>query len=250
MSRLARVVVADYPYHVTHRGNRCDDVFFAAEDRHRYRMWLAENAAKFHLDVWAYSLMTNHVHLLVVPRRKDSLARGIGRAHLRYASWINWRQGWSGHLWANRFYSAPLDDAHLWAAVKYVENNPVRAGVVQRAADYDWSSARAHALGQPDPLLSSPRPFPDPARLGDWSAWLAEQADEEILARLRTNTCTGRPCGSEGFVALFEKSLGRVLAVREMRGQLPHFLARRSDREEEATLARNEVTVPSFQEQS
>ena len=157
MPRFARVVVPGYPYHVTHRDNRRGDVFFADEDRDVYRRWLQEYATECDLRIWAYCMMSNHVHLLVVPGRKDSLATAIGRTHMRHARWVNRRQGWTGHLWANRFYSTVPDEPHLWAAVKYLERNPVRAGIVDHAHGYEWSSAPAHALGRKDSLLSSDR---------------------------------------------------------------------------------------------
>jgi REP-associated tyrosine transposase len=215
MPRFARAVAIGYPYHLTHRGNRGGDVFFTPADRDRYREWLGEYGADYGLEVWAYCLMSNHVHLVVAPGRADSLAGAIGRTHMRHARHINRAQGWSGHLWANRFYSTALDTDHLWHAVRYVERNPVRAGMCGRAEDYAWSSARAHALGEADPLLALGRPFPDPARVADWSRWLAGEPPPEAVEMLRRCTGTGRPCGSDAFVERLETELGRPLAPRK-----------------------------------
>ena len=215
MARFARVVVTDFPHHLTHRGNRRDDVFFSREDRDVYRSWLLAYAARYKLEIWAYCLMTNHVHLLAVPRREDSIARAVGRAHMRHARRVNRLNSWTGHLWANRFYSTALDEAHLWAAVKYIELNPVRAGLVRRAENYSWSSAAAHARGTPDPLLHPGRPFPDAERVGDWSAWLAEGLERETMDKLRRDTNTGRPCGSEAFLKSLERRLKRVLIPKK-----------------------------------
>jgi len=228
MARFARVLVPGFPYHVTHRGNRGDDVFFSDDDRRTYLAWLRQYAAEFALEIWAYCLMSNHVHLLAVPRHPDSLAMAVGRTHMRYARRVNREHGWSGHLWANRFHSTPLDGAHLWMAAKYIETNPVRAGVVRRAEQYAWSSARAHAgVGvrrargaAADPLLSPRRPFPDPDRVGNWSAWLAAGPQDEVVRAIRVNTSTGRPCGSARFVARLERRLGRTLAPQK-RGPKP-----------------------------
>ena len=220
MARFARVVLAGLPYHITHRGNRRDDVFFTPEDRDVYRAWLKEYAVQYGLDIWAYGLMTTHVHLLGVPQRETALAEAVGRAHMRYARWANRQQRWWGHLWANRFYSTPLDEEHLWAAVKYIERNPVRAGLVARAEDYPWSSARAHALGIDDPLLAPDRPFPGPVTTAGWSAYLAEPDDEELLRAIRRNTNTGWPTGSPEFVANLEARLGRTL-TRQKAGRKP-----------------------------
>ena len=115
------------------------------------------------------------------PRREDSLARGVGLAHRRYAVWINKREGWSGHLWANRYFSTPLDEAHHWAAIRYVERNPVRAGLVEAAAEYRWSSARAHVHGAADALLSPSRPYP--GEVPDWGEWLSDPEPEERYPR-------------------------------------------------------------------
>ncbi len=110
--RLARIVLPGLPYHVTHRGNRRQNIFFRPQDRQTYKRWLGEYAERYGLEAWSYCLMTNHVHLLVVGHASDSLAAAIGRTHGRFAQWQNKRNDWSGHLWANRFYSTPLDDEH------------------------------------------------------------------------------------------------------------------------------------------
>jgi putative transposase len=175
----------------------------------RYVRILHTEAARPGLQVWAYCLMPNHVHLIVVVRDPTCLARTIRRAHGQYAQWVNARQGWSGHLWANRFYSAPMDDAHLWAAVRYVESNPVRAGLTAKAEDYRWSSARAHAWGIQDSLLAPIRPFP--GDVPDWRAWLAEYSEEAVESKIRSRTVSGLPLGDSAFVAQLEREVGRRL---------------------------------------
>ena len=225
MARLARVIVPGYPHHVTHRGNRRDDVFFSDEQRRQYLAFLKEYADQAQMEVWAYCLMSNHVHLIVTPRREDSLAKGVGLAHRRYAAWLNRQEGLSGHLWANRYYSTPLDETHHWSAVRYVERNPVRAGLAEKAENYVWSSAPAHVLGREDDLLAPGRPYPGPVK--DWGRWLREPEEVEEVERLRLATRTGRPCGSEGFVRMLENLLNRVLRPQK-RGPEP----RPSDQEE------------------
>jgi len=221
MARLPRIAVPGCAYHVTHRGNRREAVFFRDEDRSAYRDLLREYAARYELEIWAYCWMTNHVHLVVVGHRPDSLARAIGNAHRRYSRYINRRQGWSGHLWSNRFYSTPLDTPSLWRAVRYVELNPVRAGLVAEATDYPWSSARAHVRAEVDPLLSPHRPFP--GAIGDWRTWLRCGLEAPHLETLRANTSSGRPTGSPEFVLRLEQQLGRRLRPRP-RGPSPRFM--------------------------
>jgi putative transposase len=138
---------------------------------------------------------------------------------MKYARHANRRQQWWGHLWANRFYSTPLDEAHCWNALKYVERNPVRAGLVARAWDYPWSSARVHVLGTPDPLLTA-CPLDDILPGAPWGAWLTDEDDELALKQLRANTYTGWPTGSSEFVARLEAQLGRRL-MRQPAGRKP-----------------------------
>lgn len=209
MARIARAVVPAIPYHVTHFGNHTANIFYSDEDRLHYRRQLQAACMRFGLELWAYCWLSNHVHMIVVPQTRESLGRAIGLAHRRQSMWINRQMGWRGHLWANRFHSCPLDGPHLWRAVKYVETNPVRSGLVARAEDWPWSSARAHILGEADALLSPSRPFPGEVK--DWRAWLSEALSEAEIAALRSHTRTGRPLGSPAFVERLEGLLGRVL---------------------------------------
>lgn len=209
MSRVARVVVPGFPHHVTQRGNRRADVFEVDDDREAYVRFLRRYGKRHGLAVWAYCLMTNHIHLVVVPQREDSLALALRDAHTVYAMHFNRRTQVSGHVWQGRFYSCPLDEVHLWAAVRYVERNPVRAGMVDRAEQYPWSSAAGHCGLREDGLLS--KEFTAPTVIGDWSAWLAECEDEQATNRIRQQTNTGRPCGSAQFLEQLEGLLKRVL---------------------------------------
>ncbi len=170
------MVVPGHAHHITHRGNRRAEVFVTKADRDLYKAILTDYGARAGLEVWAYCLMSNHVHLLVVPRREDSLAKGVGLAHRHYAVTLNRRECWDGHFWANRFFSTPLDEQHLWTAARYIEQNPVRAGMVKAAWDYPWSSARSHVEGVGDTLLWPQRPFPGP--VGDWAQWLDSDIGE------------------------------------------------------------------------
>jgi putative transposase len=133
MPRVARLVVEGVAHHVTQRGNRRQDVFFSDEDRKRYLAWLKDYADRYGLRVLAYCLMTNHVHLVLLPLTRDCLYRALQTTHMRQSQYVSFYQGWSGHLWQGRYYSTALDELHEWAAVRYVEQNPVRAGLVERA---------------------------------------------------------------------------------------------------------------------
>jgi len=208
MARLARIAVPGIPYHVTQRGNRRQPVFFQEADYRTYLQLLHAQSLRWGLQVWAYCLMTNHVHLLVVPDQEQSLARGVGETHQRYTRYINFREGWRGYLWQGRFASVPLDEAHLTAAMRYVERNPVRAGLVTNAADYSWSSAKSHVTGVPDPLLS---PCFLTQIIRDWRAFLATDDAEETTHRLERHIRTGRPLGGDGFLERLERAVGRPL---------------------------------------
>ena len=135
--------------------------------------------------------------------------------HMRYAQRINRDRGWKGHLWQGRFFSSPLDDAYLWAAIRYVERNPVRAKIVAKAEEYSWSSAEAHCGLRDDPILSQKPDWQKQCKhISDWSAWLAEGDDSQKLEMLRRNIEKGLPCGRETCILGLEKLTGRLLHYR------------------------------------
>ena len=212
MGRLARVVLAGIPHHVTQRGNRREDVFRSDADRRAYLALLEKYQRRHGLEILAYCLMSNHVHFAIVPRLAEALGRTFRDLHTAYAGAWNVAHGISGHLWQGRFFSCPLDDVHLWAAVRYVERNPVRAGLVGRAEDYPWSSAPAHCGLRQDGLLA--QNFPPAGAVADWRTWL-ETEDQQQTAAVRRQTRTGRPCGDEGFVKRLEGALARVLRPQQ-----------------------------------
>jgi putative transposase len=215
MPRIARTVSAGVPHHVTQRGNRREPVFFRDDDRVLYLDWLAAYGRRHGVDILAYCLMDNHVHLVGVPAREDSLERALRPLHMRDAQAVNRRHGWSGHLWQGRFFPSPLDEAHLWAAVRYVERNPVRAGIVSRAEDYPWSSAAGHCGLRHDPVVSASTAWEGVfAGVSDWSAWLSEPDQTAALRRLRHHARKNLPCGSEIFIERLEAIAGRPLRAK------------------------------------
>lgn len=210
MARLARVVIPGLPHHVTQRGNRREAIFFHDGDHEIYLDLLAEQTLKAGVAVWAYCLMPNHVHLIAVPTRADDLGRAVGEAHRRYTNFINARGRWSGHLFQSRFASVVLDDAHFISAVRYVSLNPMRARLVARAEEWNWSSVRAHLAGADDALVTV-RPVMD--RIPHLKELLrAETVDD--FSELRRAESTGRPLGAPEFVTGLENLLGRKIARR------------------------------------
>ena len=207
MARIARVMFAGLPFHLTHRGNHKETVFFSEQDRAQYLQLLRRHAERFKMAVWAYCLMPNHVHLIAIGRCKASISRALGLTQQMHSRRVNLRRDVTGHLWANRFFSTALDEYHLWAAVRYVELNPVRAGIVKDATEYVWSSARFHGGLAEDDLLHSSSPFPGP--IGDWAAWLRIGLDDATASRLRDNTFTGQPSGCDRFIEEIEERCGR-----------------------------------------
>ena len=147
MARIARVVVPGCWHHITQRGNRRQSVFFEDADYTLYLQLLAHHTRRCAVRIVGYCLMGNHVHLIAIPPAETALAKSLGRAHVDYARWLNLRRGETGHVWQNRFFSCPMDDWHQWEALRYVECNPVRAGMVSEAPEWRWSSAEAHTSG-------------------------------------------------------------------------------------------------------
>jgi putative transposase len=209
MPRLARTVVPGCAHHITQRGNNRQDVFFVDDDRHVYLHLLKEQAARYALDIVGYCLMSNHVHIVATPRAENSLAKAVGRTHFRYTQYINRFHNRTGHLWQGRFHSCPLDRQHFWLAMRYVELNPVRAKICRKPWRYQFSSAAVHVdANAQSELLSLPRWY-DMISPKQWRNQLDRKIDETDLARLRVNTHTGRPLGTDSFLSKLEKTLGR-----------------------------------------
>ncbi len=212
MPRMARVVATDVPHHITQRGDRSTEIFLDDEDRQTYLGFLKRYREKHGLEILAYCLMSNHIHLVAVPKEANSLARTLAVAHMRYTQHFNWKYSQSGHLWHARFFSCVLDDRHTLAATRYVERNPVRAGLVGRPWDYKWSSARAHIGERADTVLSTR--WPPSKLLSQWRDFLVEPEEAGKLEEIRFSTRRGRPLGSLEFVEKLERLLGKRLAAR------------------------------------
>ena len=213
MARIARLVVPGYPHHITQRGNRKQRTFFCEADYRRYLELIGEAAVNAELDIWAYCLMPNHVHFVIAPKHPDSLVRLFKEAHRRYTREINRRNEWQGHLWQERFHSTVMDEPHLLAAVRYVELNPVIAGLCSRPEDWQWSSARAHMRVTDDKLLTNP---PILKMISNWTAYLNSPLGEERITAIKKHSSSGQPLGDEKFVARLEGVTGRRFAPRKI----------------------------------
>jgi len=208
MARMPRLVVPHYPHHVTQRGARRQRTFFSDADYEMYIELVAAAKDNVGAEFWAYCLMPNHVHHVIVPSREDSLSSLFRKAHRRYTRRINFREGWRGHLWQERFHSSVMDERYLLATVRYVELNPVRAGLCRKPEDWPWSSARAHLDGGNDALVTVE---PMLSRVDDWSAYLAETSDRKTTETIRQHTRTGRPAGTDRFLDQLESITGRSI---------------------------------------
>jgi REP-associated tyrosine transposase len=209
MARLLRVEALEVPHHVTQRGNARRLVFESDNDRLVYLALIVQHAKTRGVVIDGYCLMPNHLHLILTPLRDTAMARVLRDTNGRYATYLNSRQAASGHVWQGRYYSCPMDMEHLWNALRYVELNPVRAGLARRSDDYAWSSARAHLRGERDGITD----------LTSWaSRWTTAGWREFVEApsagdeAIRDSTHRGRPLGSAEFVERLEKMMKRRLA--------------------------------------
>lgn len=207
------MVIPGIAYHVIQRGNRRQRVFFREEDKAAYLSILKAQATQFRLSIWAYCLMDNHVHLIVVPWEGNSLARGIGETHRLYTRRIHFQKKWRGYLWQGRFNSCPMDEKYLYAAVRYVERNPVRAGIVKKAESYKWSSAKVHCDGKTDGILER---FYLMDEIQDWGEYLnGQQEGKDKLRLISRHVRTGRPLGNDDFIEKLERISGRILRKKK-----------------------------------
>ncbi len=208
MARMARTVIPGIPHHVIQRGVRRLEVFQCDDDYNTYLDLISKSCKKSGTEVWAYCLMSNHVHLILVPSSEDRLRGSLGDAHRQYTRHINFREGCRGHLWQERFHSFAMDEYYLLAAVRYVELNPVHAHMVKHAEDYQWSSARAHLAEEDDKLVTV---APMLNRVSNWRGYLDSDLDESTKETFRMHGRTARPLGDEAFLEHLERIAGRAL---------------------------------------
>jgi putative transposase len=222
MARIARLVVPGAPHLVTQRGDGGQRAFFEDADYRLYRDLLAEAADSAQSQVWAYCLLPDQVHAVLVPSDSDGVRRTFADLHRRYTKHINARRGRTGHLWQGRFSSTAMDEDHVVAAIRYVSLAPVRAGLAARAWDWPWSSVRAHLAGRDDAVV---RVAPALSRVGGFATFLGAPFDPaNEFDPVRLALTTGRPLGSAAWVAALEQSSGRALAPRK-RGPKPRAMA-------------------------
>jgi len=213
MARLPRLVLPGIPHHVTQRGNRRERTFFEDGDYQLYLDLLAEAAPRAGVEVWAYCLMPNHVHIVATPSDEHGLWRTFRHVHRHYTGFINARQRTTGHLWQGRFSSVAMDEPHFVTALRYIALNPVRARLTARAQDWPWSSARAHLAGEDDGIVTV---APALERVGDFPAFLSEPFDEALTyAALRAAESIGRPIGSPQWLEDMETRTGLTLRPRK-----------------------------------
>jgi putative transposase len=219
MPRRARLVVPGYAHHVTQRGIRGLKTFFRAADYSLYLELFRERLRESKLTVCAYCLMPNHIHAVVIPTDASGLARHFRTLHSSYAKYINASHGWKGHLWQERFYSAVMDEAHTLSALRYVEMNPVRAGLCDEPDQWRWSSVHANLGAQPDGITDT-----DVTRkiVPDWRSYLNTPDTAHALDRIRSRTRNGRPAGGDEFVDQLEASTGLVIRPKPRRRKHPN----------------------------
>ncbi|MCL5023053.1 MAG: transposase [Nitrospirae bacterium] len=208
MPRIARAVEVGFPHHIVQRGNNREDVFLAKEDREIYLGLLRKYSEKWDSPLLAYCLMSNHVHLLTRPKKDVSLYKMMQGLTLCYTQHVNRTYGRTGRLWESRYHSCIVDkEKYLWAVARYIEQNPVRAKIVKRAAQYPYSSAGAHITGKRDDILGEEL-FEEGQR-GDYREMLRASLSEEEMEGIRYSTKTGRPFGRRTFMETIEKKLQR-----------------------------------------
>jgi putative transposase len=220
MPRQARLEIPGVPLHITQRGvNRCA-IFLDDDDRRHYLRLLGESAASHALQIHAYVLMGNHVHLLVSSDEAGKVSLAMRQLGQAYVTAFNRRHRRTGTLWEGRFKSCLVDsDRYLLTAYRYIELNPVRAAMVEKPEYHHWSSVHANLALCVDALVTPHTCFLDmgdtrQARAKAYAAWLKQGVSDEELIAIRQHLQQERAFGSKRFQAMAEKTLGRAVSVR------------------------------------
>ena len=206
MPRVARIILPGYPHHVVQRGNNKQYVFFSDEDRERYIDLLRKYSSQFNCIINAYCLMNNHVHTLLVPGNTKALSKTMHRLGLTYAQYINRKYNRTGRLWETRFHSSLVDrDAYLWIVCRYIERNPVRAGIVLYPKDYKWSSVRCSISERDRSFVKSP--WQDPEDKEEYIKFLNTPENIEEVEMIERANKNSSPIISENFFRSVAKDL-------------------------------------------
>jgi putative transposase len=211
MPRRNRIIVPGLPHHITQRGNGQKNIFDTDADRLVFLSLLGRYARQYALAIWGYCLMSNHFHLIAVPEREDSASNALGRLLADYARYLNVRRQSSGHLWQARYYSVPMEPGYCWKALAYVERNPVRAGMIDKAEQYRWSSAPSRLGLGSTPAWLELRTWRGQWTPQEWLRFLEDRATEAVMRdELREVMLGGYPLGQE-LVERLEGELGTRL---------------------------------------
>ena len=216
MPRKARIVVEGIPHHIVQRGNDRRITYESDMDRRIRLQLLEEFSQRYGLTIWGFCLMTNHDHFLAVPESLDSIASTLRMMNAAYARYFNGRRQGCGHVWQERAYSHPVDDAACWAVLAYIERNPVRAGMVKEATNYAWSSARFRQPVYCAPLWLNLDSWRQQFTAERWNEVLRTSLNEEAMRkRVRDALRSGFPIGSPAFVENLEARVGRILRAQK-----------------------------------
>jgi len=211
MPRAARIIAIKEVHHVYQHSVGKRVLFSTDKDYQRYLEALKAACDKFRVEVLAYSLLKDRVHLMLRPNTRRGLAQAIGRTHLVYSRYINSRRPGATSIWSNRFQSCAIDNRRLLTIAQYVECQPVYDKLVRLAAKYPWSSASAHSSGKDKYEILKLSPWPGKRSQKTWKKMLNKALDDDTKKQIQIATQTGRPWGSDGFIAKLEKKFRRRL---------------------------------------
>ena len=216
MPRIARFVSPGYCYHITQRANNRQYILKDDKDKRKYLYWVEEYRKKYKVEIFAYCLMNNHVHFIARPHSDDAFARLFNTAHMRYAQYYNKRSGSSGHVWQGRYFSCMLWEQHFLAAIRYVERNPVRAGLIKKPWGWFWSSAREH-IGKERGIINL-SDIREHIKVDAWKEYIDITEETTMLKDIRDNTKSGRVWGPQEYIECLEKKFG-ILFRKSKRGR-------------------------------
>jgi len=218
MARIARIALEGIAYHITQRGNARQQVFFDDADHQLYLDLLTRYSTESRLAIHAWCLMPNHVHLIGIPERPNSMSAALRRTHADFARHFNLKHRTCGHVWQARYFSCPLDRNHFWNAMAYIELNPVRGGIVSRPEDFRWSSAAPRAGRAAVPRFLQLSPWREKFNSDEWQSLLRsiDRDKDGFGERLACAGLSGRPLGDQAFVDSLEDRTQRTLHLRKV----------------------------------